>query len=92
MHAANAAPTPTPAPTEQQQRIIDELSDWAIVTGRPLPYPAEAIARLETAGFVVDLADGSIQPAEPIIAQRISPTPKGRTVYATARQEKERAR
>ena len=29
-----------------RQSIIDELRDWAIVTGRPLPMPAEAIAVL----------------------------------------------
>ena len=74
---------------DRRQSIIDELRDWAIVTGRPLPMPAEAIAVLELAGWLVDLNSGSVLEAEPIMSQRVSLSPNGRTRLSELRRQEE---
>ena len=66
---------------ELRSQVIAELSDWAVITGRPLPYAAEVIADLEERGFVVDLADGAVTWAADILDQRVQLTPKGREAY-----------
>lgn len=60
--------------TEQQQ-AIEDLRDWSVITGRPLPYPAEAIVGMEARGFVVDLVDGSVSWEIP--GERIEATAAG---------------
>lgn len=64
-----------------QQQVIEELRDWATITGRPLPYPAETIADLEAVGFCVDLADGAVFWASDILDSRVGLTPTGRAAY-----------
>ena len=82
----NSVASPT---DDRRQSIIDELLDWAIVTGRPLPMPAEAIAVLELAGWLVDLNSGSVLEAEPIMSQRVSLSPHGRARVSELRRQKE---
>ena len=65
----------------EKQTIVDELKDWAIITGRPLPYPAEIIAQYEARGFVVDLADGSISDAEDCMTRTVALSSHGRMGY-----------
>ena len=64
--------------TDERSAIQEELRNWAALTGQPLPYPPETIATLEMLGFVVDLADGSIEPDQ----ERISLSEQGRAQYA----------
>ena len=66
---------------QEKQTIVDELKDWAIVTGRPLPYPAEMIAEYEARGFVVDLTDGSICDAEDCMTRTVALSSHGRMGY-----------
>ena len=74
---------------DRRQSIIDELRDWAIVTGCPLPMPAEAIAVLELAGWLVDFSSGTVLEAEPIMSQRVSLSPNGRARLSELRRQKE---
>ena len=71
-------PNTGPQTTDERSAIQEELRNWAALTGQPLPYPPETIATLEMLGFVVDLADGSIEPDQ----ERISLSEQGRAQYA----------
>ena len=75
-------PNTEPQTTDERSAIQEELRNWAALTGQPLPYPPETIATLEMLGFVVDLADGSIEPAQELLEQRISLSEQGRAQYA----------
>lgn len=61
--------------TKQNQEAIEDLRDWSVITGRPLPYPAEEIVGMEARGFVVDLVDGSVSWEIP--GERIEATAAG---------------
>lgn len=41
-------------------RKVQEARDWSMITGQPLPLPADVIARLEVNGYTVDLLTGAI--------------------------------
>ena len=41
-------------------RKVQEARDWSLITGQPLPLPADVIARLEVNGYTVDLLTGAI--------------------------------
>ena len=59
----------------EQQKAIQDLRDWSLLTGRPLPYPPEVIVRMEAIGQVVDLVDGFISWVNP--EERIEATAAG---------------
>jgi hypothetical protein len=50
---------------------IQELLDYAIATGVPLPMPATVICGLEDAGKIVDLRTGAVSDAEPIMSMPV---------------------
>jgi hypothetical protein len=72
--------------TAERQDIIAELLDWAVITGRPLPYPAATIAEYEARGLVVDLVDGSISDAESLLNQTVALSPQGLAAYHALKQ------
>jgi len=72
----------------EKQAIIAELLDWAVITGRPLPYPAATIAEYEARGLVVDLADESISDAESLLNRTVALSPQGLAAYHALEQAK----
>ena len=72
----------------KRDRIIAELRDWAIITGRPLPYAAEEIADFEMAGICVDLADGTFSDGDAVLNTRVGLSDRGRALYETLCSER----
>ena len=87
LYALEALEAETAQPVTQRQPVIDELRDWATITGRPLPYPAETIADLEALGFCVDLADGALSWAADMLDSRVQLTPTGWAAYAALKDQ-----
>ena len=65
---------------EEIGRKVTEARDWSMITGHPLPYAADLIARLEIDGCTVDLLTGEITRADERAAP---PTDAGRALVAT---------